>query len=444
MEIFHQVPKDAVSGLEDILTSKRFAAGENIIRQGDRGDEMYLLESGEVMVEVEGDNDEVIFKQSLAAPTMFGEMALVTKEPRSASVTAVTDTLCYCVDRPSFDQVLAAFPKLSALLTLVVGERLMEAGTINNVGKNRVLGRLGKGAMATVFAGENANLKKPVALKMLSHALASLPVYVDSFDREAQVVAGLAHEHIVRVYDMEEAYGTRFIVMEKLEGELLEERIRSGKAMSWPMIRQVLSEIADALAYSHGKGLLHRDIKSSNVFITTEGKAKLLDFGIAVDIEFAKDENRPQGTPSHMSPEQFRRETLDVRTDLYSLGIMAYEMICGDLPFKGRSFEELQEAHLHQELPDPRDIVPDVPDDLRVFLYRTTAKDRDDRLESCAKAMQFLRAKSSKSASIGIRHTHLEFSYAEEHAAEVESALKHFATIWEDKVGLVVTGIPKA
>ncbi len=442
MEIFNLVPDEAVSGLEQVLTDKHFAAGDDIVRQGDQGEEMYLLESGQVTVEVVGEKGEVTFSQDLSAPSMFGEMALVTREPRTATVKAKTDTFCHCVSRASFDDVLEAYPQLSTLLTLVVGERLMEAGTISNVGKNRVLGKLGKGAMATVFAGENANLKKPVALKMLSHALASLPMYVDSFDREARIVAGLSHENIVRVYDMEHAYGTRFIVMEKLEGQLLEDRIREGKPLSWSMIRKILAEVADALAYSHGKGLLHRDIKPSNVFITTEGVAKLLDFGIAVDVDAMKAEKRPQGTPSYMSPEQFKSEPLDARTDLYSLGIMAYEMICREPPFKGQSFQELREAHLHQELPDPRDIVPDVPDDLRVFLFRTTAKEVADRLDSCTKAMQFLRAKMPKSALTGMKHIRLEFDYDQRHAAEVELALRDFVTVWRDKVDLVATGIP--
>jgi serine/threonine protein kinase len=278
--------------------------------------------------------------------------------------------------------------------------------------------------VATVFSAVHPDLGQEVALKMLSHGLVYHPGFADQFRREARVVASLQHEHIVRVLDTEYAYGTHFIVMEKLTGVLLEDLIENEQRLAWGAVRRILKEIALALAYSHERGLLHRDIKPSNVFLTEDRRAKLLDFGIAVTADAsAQSEGHLLGTPYYMAPEQIRGEQLDGRTDLYALGILAYELCTRQVPFDAEELDDLLRQHLAQPLPAPRLLAPDIPDDLAVFIERSTQKRREDRFPTCADAAGFLQTAAELPLVNKIELSTLAISYHPSRRRMVADAL---------------------
>jgi serine/threonine protein kinase len=232
-----------------------------------------------------------------------------------------------------------------------------------------------------------------VALKMLSHALVFDEGFADHFAEEARRTAQLAHDHIVQVMDTEQAYGTHFIVMEKLTGDLLEEAIYAGKPLDWKTTRRILIEALDALDYAHGEGFVHRDIKPENIFLRTDGKVKIMDFGIATQQGGLDGESdRIIGTPYYISPEQILSRQLDGRADLYSLGITAYEMCCQCVPFDAETVRGLFKKHLREAVPDPRIRSPDIPDDLREFILNACHKARGKRFASCGEARDFLKA----------------------------------------------------
>jgi serine/threonine-protein kinase len=363
----------------------------------------------------------------LTAPALFGEMALITQAPRTATVIAEDEVRVLKLTREGFDELVRRHPQVGDFLTRAVGERLLESGSIQRVGKYSVVGRLGAGAVATVFEAINEELGRPVALKMLSHALIYHHGFRDQFQKEAQLIASLDHDHIVRVYDTEREWGTHFIVMEKLDGVTLDDLIQTGTKLAWGAVRRILRETATALAYSHSRGLLHRDIKPSNVFLTSEDRrVKLLDFGIAISPEASEARKGDQlfGTPYYMSPEQILGQRLDGRSDLYSLGIMAYELIAHEVPFDAETIEDLWRKHLYAPTPDLRTIVADVPEDLVEFVWRATAKRASERFASCQEAVQFLKTAAELPTVRGIELTTLAVSYHPSRRHIVQAALE--------------------
>lgn len=397
LPLFSGMSDDAKGQFRKAMESINFAAGQTMLKQGDTGDDMFVLENGSMRIIVRGSQNEIVFQRVISAPAIFGEMALITKEPRTASITAEDTALCLRITKQSVTELFKRDPNTATFLTRLVGERLMETSSIRKVGKYEITGRLGSGGVATVFEARHPTLGTPVALKMLSHALVFDESFASLFAEEARLVAQLTHENIVRVLDTEQAYGTQFIVMEKLTGDLLESLIDNGSPLDWPNVRRILREICDALAYSHAQGLIHRDIKPANVFLLADGKVKILDFGIAThtggkDNKEAGKQQKIMGTPYYMSPEQICNETLDGRADLYCLGILAFELIARSLPFDGDTLDELLGCHISKPIPDLRLIVPGVPEDLVEFVERAAAKRPGDRFASCAEAASFLKA----------------------------------------------------
>ena len=391
LPLFQDLPDDALNSLQEAMEPVAFASGTVILEQGAIGDEMFVIERGLVQVTVRDEDGAPVFETELEAPALVGEMALVTLEPRTATVRAQGEVSAQRMRKSVLEDLFERQPQAASFLTALVGERLMETRGIRKVGKYEVVGPLGSGGVATVFEARHPGLGRSVALKMLSHSLVYDRNFAEHFGREGRIVAGLTHDNIVRVLDTEEAYGTRFIVMEKLTGELLEGLIRRREELDWYVVRRLLTEIASALAYSHEQGLIHRDVKPANVFITEERRVKLLDFGIAVSVGVpTAEDGKVVGTPFYMSPEQILGLPLDGRADLYSLGILAYELCTHELPFWGESVQSVFNLHLNQPTPDPRLVEPDLPDDLAEFIRISTAKDPIRRFGSCHDAASFL------------------------------------------------------
>lgn len=425
LPIFAGVSPEVLADIEALAERRRFPRTHVLIEQGACESDMYIVLAGEVRVIAESSLHDTRFERHLVAPAVVGEIALITREPRTATVHCETDIIALCVTRGALDTLLRTHAEINSILTSVVGQRLLEADTIAHVGKYEVTGRLGSGAMATVFEGMHPTLERPVALKMLSHRLANDGSFAGSFRREARLIARLDHENIVRVYDTVEAYGTQFIVMEKLTGTTLDKLIRDNPELGWGVVRRLLREICLALHYSHEQGLLHRDVKPSNVFLTADRRVKLLDFGIAVPHEASAPGDRGLvGTPWYMSPEHIMGQTLDGRADQYSLGILAYQVICGRVPFDSKAnIQDLWRQHLKVPMPDPRDLVEEVPDDLAEFVLKTTAKKRADRFEDCRGAFDFLQAAGEAPLVDRFRLATIAVSYHPSRSAEVQAAV---------------------
>jgi eukaryotic-like serine/threonine-protein kinase len=253
-------------------------------------------------------------------------------------------------------------------------------GTILN-GRYRLEARIGAGGMSTVYRALDETLQRQVAIKLMNREVASDSDQLERFRREARAVAQLSHPHVVGVIDAGEDEGRPYIVFEYVEGETLKERIRRQGQLPVTEAVAYAIEIARALGAAHARHIVHRDVKPQNVLIDEEGSAKVTDFGIArtLDEEGLTADGRVIGTTDYVAPEQALGQPVTGQSDLYSLGIVLYEMLSGEVPYKGDSQVAVAMKHVREDLPDIQFKRPEVSASLAAVIDRATAKRKEDR-----------------------------------------------------------------
>ncbi|HET9938554.1 MAG TPA: Stk1 family PASTA domain-containing Ser/Thr kinase [Gaiella sp.] len=250
-------------------------------------------------------------------------------------------------------------------------------------GRYRLERKLGSGGMADVWLAEDQELGRKVAIKMLHERYANDTQFVERFRREATHAAGLSHPNVVSIYDRGEAEGSYFIVMEYVEGRTLKELLVTRGPCPVPVAISYVRQVLAALRYAHRNGIVHRDIKPHNVLVDHEGRVKVADFGIArAGSSQMTEAGSIIGTAQYLSPEQARGAPVDESSDLYSTGIVLYELLTGELPFTGETPVEIAMKHLSQVPPAPSSIRPEIPRDLDLVVLRALAKEPADRYRS--------------------------------------------------------------
>ncbi len=262
----------------------------------------------------------------------------------------------------------------------------MSQQTVYN-GRYELHRRLARGGMADVYLARDQLLDRPVAIKVLFREFATDPTFVERFRREAQAAANLNHANIVAVYDWGEEDGTYFIVMEYVEGRSLADVLRTEGPLHPLRAAEITADIASALSFAHRNGVIHRDVKPGNVIISPTGQVKVTDFGIARAFGSAVDQNLTQvgsvmGTATYFSPEQAQGKPLDPRSDVYSLGVVLYEMLTGRPPFTGESPLAIAYMHVQQSPERPRKLNPAIPAELEAITGKCMAKSTEARYAS--------------------------------------------------------------
>ena len=249
-------------------------------------------------------------------------------------------------------------------------------------GRYEILRHLARGGMAEVYLAHDLMLDRRVALKVLFRELSTDRSFVERFRREAQAAANLSHPNIVSIYDWGEEEGTYFIVMEYIEGRTLGQVIRSGGPLQPERAADIGADVAAALHYAHESGVIHRDVKPGNVLVSTTGVVKVTDFGIARAANTDQDLTQTgsvMGTATYFSPEQAQGHRVDGRSDIYSLGVVLYEMLVGRPPFQGDNPMAIAYKHVREEPAPPRSVNADVPAEFEAIVLQAMAKNPNDR-----------------------------------------------------------------
>jgi serine/threonine protein kinase len=253
------------------------------------------------------------------------------------------------------------------------------------IGAYRITEELGSGGMATVYRAYHQRLDRDVAIKVLHAAFQADADFQARFDREAKIVARLEHPNIVPVYDFDEHNGQPYLVMKHLEGQTLKD-VLDQRTLTLDEIVRILDAVADALTYAHEQGVLHRDVKPSNIILDERGNPYLTDFGLARIVQTGESTlsaGMIVGTPNYVSPEQAEGESeISEKSDVYSLGVLLYEMVVGRLPFRGRNPYATVHMHIYESPPLPSEVNPEVPTPVEMVLLQALEKDPTARHQS--------------------------------------------------------------
>jgi CRP-like cAMP-binding protein len=374
----------------DKMTCRHVQAGERFVVQDAVEDMAYIIQRGSCLVIVEKDG-ELHPVDHYGEGDIVGGLGILTGEPRRAHVEAETNLDLWVMTKDQFDEMTEKDPDLLDFITELIADRLdsRRPTAYRTIGKYVATDIIGRGAFSIVYRGLHRGLNMPVVIKMMRHDMALYPDFLDSFHNEAKTIAGLTHEHIVKVYDFEERYRTLFIIMEYLKGDSLKDMISHLRAIPPKLTAHYLIQICSALAYAHQLGIVHRDINPSNIIVQPNDQIKILDFGLACPAGTEDFSNT--GTAYYMAPEQIDGGPVDQRTDIYALGINAYEMVTGRRPFPENNAKVLLDMHLTRDIADPGHIIPNIPDELREFIIKSARCDPDQRYQDMDQAMAALR-----------------------------------------------------
>jgi serine/threonine-protein kinase len=408
-----EAPADDLVALWKELREARFAAGTPICRRGEAGDGMYIVQSGSVEVRL-GLGPDSMALYRLAPGDCFGEMALLTGEPRSADVVALEDTTAWILGQSAFDRVLNQSPPFLRALNRSVAHRLAMATTVIEqtrltafepgpaglrFGQYRVVAQLGAGGMAAVYSAVRDSDGLAVALKVIPSSWGAAPELYARLQSEARVLQQIQHSGVIRLLEIgpvsDRLGGGTFIAMEWLP-DALDRMLRAQFPRPLDVARalHVACGVADALAIVHQADLVHRDVKPSNILLRTDGQPVLTDFGLAAALRDEMSNRRltpPEtlvGTADYLAPEVIGGRPVDGRSDMYSLGVVLYEMLAGYVPFAGRDTFQMLRAHLEEPVPK---LSSAIPSEVRDIVVRSLEKDPALRFQTATELADAIR-----------------------------------------------------
>jgi len=419
-EIFKDYSDELLTELSKVIIEKEFEENEIIFREGDVGDSVYIVTEGEIAIkrslDKPGDEEKTI--AMIEKGNFFGEMALFDKQSRSGSAYAAKKSRVLILKKEDFLNLQKKDPNtaMTTLITInrVMSERLrktsksflssFEFGNVlsairgfikgargaeekadnsgSGFGRYQIIGELGRGSMGVVYQAYDPQIGRPVALKVLRQDRVSSEAFVLRFLTEGKAIGRLSHPNIVSIYDIGQGRGTIYLAMEFIEGETLNQ-VMEKKRLGLKEIVSLGIQAAETLDYAHQKGIVHRDVKPGNIILQANGQIKITDFGIA----HLEDPSMPQqtqageilGTPAYMSPEQVLSQPVDGRSDLFSLGIILYELTTGTRPFKGENMASIFNAVMLFHPMEPSSINPAISQSLSQIIMKCLSKGPEGR-----------------------------------------------------------------
>ncbi len=437
--LLNVLPKEGVCSFLNCINQKIIKPGFRFITQGDKGDSLYIIQKGLCSIQIQEENNSLVTVAQRRENDVIGEMALLTGETRTANVISESEMILWELPRDSFDHACHKHPDIRAFLTELLTNRLENSAVtgVRNVGRYTMTHRIGQGGWSFVYKGKHKSLNMPVAIKMMKHNQAMDEDFIENFRREGKLIAQLNHPNIVQIYDIEELYRTVFIIMECLEGESLEALLERKGNLPFSRAITFLTQVGSGLAYAHDSKIIHRDVKPANIFVLKDDQIKLLDFGLACSP--GEEDFEQTGTIHYMSPEQIEGDPVDHRSDIYSFGILAYEVFTGQKPFAGDDLMAVMKMHTNTTIPDPQLIVPDLPDRISNLIFKACAKSPELRYSSMHEIIEEL-SMISNSLNVIVRHiansdkevTVILISHAKDQNLSLNKLLDEFSQRAED------------
>ncbi|WP_461211246.1 protein kinase domain-containing protein [Desulfocurvus sp. DL9XJH121] len=428
--LLESVPRGAICRLLNSLRREEFAAGQRLLSQGEAGDRLFVIQEGACRVVVDKDGRTHSIAE-LRRGDVVGEMGVLTGEPRTASVVALDSVVAWRLDREDFEALSREQPGLLVFLTELVANRFESSQVTadRTVAKYVISKKLGKGEWSIVYQGEHRALGMPVAVKMMRHDMAMRPQFLKSFRREASLIASLRHPSIVQVFDIEEAFRTVFIIMERMDGYSLREIMDRAGRMDPHRAARILAQVCSGLAYAHERGVVHRDVKPANIYVLPGDRIKILDFGLARGPEGGEADvgGHIPGTPLYAPPEGTGKHGCGPRGDMYSVGLMAWEMVMGERPYQAATREELAQMHRTRDVPDPAAKLPDLPGPLREFILTCCRRNPKERYADMAEAGAVLAPLCGEALAGSRRMTSVYLFYPEEAQAGVRELMEEIS-----------------
>jgi serine/threonine protein kinase len=392
IDILQDIESEAMRDIARSVELASFKRGETLISRGQQSERLYMIFSGEVEVLIPDVIRGIDRKVTLSKGAVVGEISLLTKEPYSADVVATKDTSVLFLNRKIFNRLIQSYKSFASRMSSLVSERMAQSGGINQVGDYQLLKRLGEGSMAIVFQAYDPALERDVAIKMLKYELSHDQDFLSRFAREAKIIARLNHPNIVHVHEVLNELSTSFMVMERLTGMDLSAVLKQKFRLSLAQARRILTQVAAALEYAHNEGIVHRDVKPSNIIINQFNHVKITDFGLAKPPD-DKNENI-EGSPHYLAPEIIQSLPVDGRADIYAMGIMAFHMLTGSPPFTAKSLDKILDMHVNKRPPDIHSYRNDIDQDMALFIERALEKDASKRINGWKEIKKLLKSKN--------------------------------------------------
>jgi serine/threonine protein kinase len=395
VKILQDLDVEIIRDIAQHTQIEEFKKNDMVIEAGQKGSRIYFIFEGKVEVQIPDVHGEVKSRITLSKGEVVGEVSLLVNSTYSTDIIALSKMAAFYLDQQHFNELIERHPDFAEVMSQLMANRMAHIGGINRVGKYELRSKLGEGSMATVFNAWEQELEREVAIKMLKYKLAYDEKFLDRFEQEAKIIASLNHPNIVNVFEVIDKYSTRFIVMEKLQGQDLSATLADKGAFDLTQTREILYQVASALQYAHNhgdKGIVHRDIKPSNIVIDAYGNIKLTDFGIAGPPQ--NKEVNIEGSPSYLAPEIINGDMFDGRADIYALGVMAFHMLTNSLPFSASTLAKLLNMQVSQKPPDIRNACPEIDEPLAGFIDSALSKDPDDRISDWDEIREILKPSS--------------------------------------------------
>ncbi|OYW20999.1 MAG: hypothetical protein B7Z55_06330, partial [Planctomycetales bacterium 12-60-4] len=347
---FHHLPGCVLAGVAVEIQVLQFSAGEPLIVQGEAGRGLWIIAAGQVEIFLQSGDGERKFIDLAGCGEVLGEMSLLAQQPTTANVVAIGSVIAYLLPTEAFLRLASQYQPLYVVLSNLVATRLgreaVDVLTGKILDRYRIRGRLGMGGMSIVYDADRIDDEHRVALKMMSHRLVYDRTALEFFQREADVIESFDHPHIVRLLGRFKAFHTHFIAMEYCDGIDLKSLIAARGPLPVEEVRPMLGQLASALEYSHRAGIVHRDVKPSNVMLANDGQVMLMDFGLAKpSVDASRATATVMGSPRYMPYEQLQGEPIDQRADYFAFGCLAYELLRGRPLIEARNTTDLLIQH---------------------------------------------------------------------------------------------------